>query len=57
MFFAPDELLYLPLLDKGFDLLFEVIAFGNVMPMVPMEVIVLVFGPLVWITIQFIQPS
>lgn len=37
----------LPHLDEGFDLLLEVIAFGSVMLMVSVEVIVLILGPFI----------
>ena len=51
VFSAPDEPLQLPLLDEGFDLLLEVVALGSVMPMIPVETVVLVSGPLVRIAL------
>lgn len=48
---CPNELLQLPLLDECFDILLEVVAFGGVMPVVSMEVILLIPGPFVWITL------
>ena len=51
VFSAPDEPLQLPLLDEGFDLLLDVVALGSVMPMISVETVVLVSGPLVRIAL------
>lgn len=54
---TPDKQLQLPLLNEGFDLMLEVIAFGSVMSMVPVEAAIFVSGPLVPVTLQFVWPS
>ena len=51
VFSAPDELLQLPLLDEGFDLLLEVVALRSVVPMILVETLVLFSRPFDQITL------
>ena len=49
-----DELLQIPLLDEGLDLLLKVVAFESIMYMVPVETAVLVPRPFVRVSLQFV---
>ena len=47
-----DELLQLPLSDKGFDLLLQVVAIDRVVAVVTMKAAIFVSGPFAGITLQ-----
>ena len=49
-----NELLQIPLLDEGLNLLLEVVAFESIMSMVLVEAAVLVSRPLFRVTLQFV---
>ena len=51
--FLTNEPLQLPLPDKSFYLLLQVVAVECIMTMIAVDVVVLVFGPLVRVSLQF----
>ena len=54
VFSIPNKSLQLLLLNKGFDLLLEVVAFGGIVPVVSVETTVLVPKPFVWVALQLV---
>ena len=52
--FLVDEPLQLPLSDKSFYLLLQVVAIGCVITVVTMKVVILVSGPLIGISLQLV---
>ena len=46
-----DELLQLPLFNKGFNLLFQVVTIGRVVTVVSVEVVILIPRVFVWISL------